>query len=258
MTKRMKLRTGALAVLGALAVAGCGGAAKHAAAGHGTQGGSGATGASASAASASAAAGASPAGSAPAGSAPAAKAARRGSAGHHGKGRSRAASAHSDPASGNAGVTNSAAEAPASPAAPAVADAPPVPPSFASQADSICRTYRHNVAGLPNATSLTEQEQVGTTLLREAHSALSRLSALSPPSGDAAAFTQYTHLTSVAVGDFVKAQVHSRSTKESVGVSAMQQNLKIYQAGGRAATAAGGLARRLGMHVCGSAGSDWL
>jgi hypothetical protein len=256
MTKRMKLSTGALAVLGALTVAGCGGAAKQPASGHGTPGGSSAPGASAPAASASAAA---------AGAALRAKPGRHGSGRRHGKGRSGAASgsgsAQSDPAS--AGATSSGAGAPASSAAQSVraasvTAAPRVPSPFASQADAICSTYRHNVAGLPNATSLTDQEQVGPTLLREAHGALSRLSALSPPAGDATAFSLYTHLTSVAVGDFVKAQVRSRSTKETVGVSAMQQDLKIYQAGGRAATAASGLARRLGMHVCGSAGSDWL
>jgi hypothetical protein len=169
--------------------------------------------------------------------------------------RRRAAASPHAPAHERKSAT-AAATAPVSPQA-AVA-APRVPPSFATHADAICSSYRHSVSTLPRATSLTDQEKVFPTLLREVHGALSKLSALSPPAGDVGAFAEYTHLTSAAVDDFVKAQTKSRSTKEAVGVAQMQQNLAAYRAVTRAATAAGRVARHLGMHVCGSSGSDWL
>jgi hypothetical protein len=139
-----------------------------------------------------------------------------------------------------------------------VAQAPSVPPSFASQADAVCTRYRQNVSTLHLSTSLTEQEKVAPTLLREAHAAISRLGALTPPAPDITAFAAYTHLTSVAVDDFVRAQTKSPSTKESVGVAQMQRNMATYRALGRVAAAADKIARHLGMHVCGSDGSDWL
>jgi hypothetical protein len=139
-----------------------------------------------------------------------------------------------------------------------VAQAPSVPPSFAAQADAVCTSYRQRVANLHLSSTLVEQEKVFPTLLREARAAISRLGALKPPAPDATAFAAYTHLTSIAVKYFVNAQTKSRSTRESVGVAQMQQNMETYRTLERVATAAGRIARHLGMHVCGSDGSDWL
>jgi hypothetical protein len=230
-----------LTVLVGVALGGCGGSASH----HASTGGSGPL---ASAATPGAGGGA-PA--APA--APAASAAR----GVHRR-HARAAHARASTRSQSPSAAVGASDSPSVAAQPAVANAPSVPPSFASQADAVCSSYRQNVSGLHLSASLTEQEKVFPTILSEAHAAISRLSALTPPRADTAAFTAYIRLTAAAVADFVKAQAKSRSTKESVGVAQMQKNVATYRALGRVVTAAGGIARHLGMRVCGSAGSDWL
>lgn len=227
-----------LTVLVGVALGGCGGSASH----HASTGGSGPL---ASAATPGAG------GGAPA--APAASAAR----GVHRR-HARAAHARASTRSQSPSAAVGASDSPSVAAQPAVANAPSVPPSFASQADAVCSSYRQNVSGLHLSASLTEQEKVFPTILSEAHAAISRLTGLTPPRADAAAFAAYVHLTSAAVDDFVKAQAKSRSTRESVGVAQMQQNVATYRTLGRVVTAAGGIARHLGMHVCGSAGSDWL
>jgi hypothetical protein len=127
-----------------------------------------------------------------------------------------------------------------------------------SAADAICRGYRHQVGSVGKATSLSAQEHVYSDVVGAAQSALAKLRALAPPASDGPGFTLFVHQTSAAIGDFVAAQARTRSTQESVGVEAEQHDFAAFERAAHAAAAAQGAARQLGLHVCGSPGSDWL
>jgi len=61
-----------------------------------------------------------------------------------------------------------------------------------------------------------------------------------------------------AIDDFVAAQRRSRSTQETAGTQVEAQDFSSFQRVARDASAAGAVARRLRLRVCGSPGSDWL
>jgi hypothetical protein len=157
-----------------------------------------------------------------------------------------------DPAtSAGAGRSGSASGATSSATAPS-------PPRFDASADAICSSYRAAVGSAGHATTLVAQEQVFNTVVGNAERAVARLRALPVPAADAAEFGRFISLTAAAIKDFVDAQGRSRATSESSGVVTESQDFAAFQRAGRAAVAAGAAARGIGLHVCGSAGSDWL
>jgi hypothetical protein len=231
------------AAVGALALVGCGGSSKHSNSANG-----------AGAPTASTPAGSVTTGGSASGSRSAGKGGKHGGSGSHGSSGSGSSAATGSGGSSATGSSGSAATG----AGQSASSTPRVPPTFAAQADAICTTYRHNVSGLTKATGLVAQERVFPTLLREARHAIAQLRALSPPAPDTAAFSRFTALTFAAVHDFVNAQTRSRSTSEAEGTAVSAKDFATFKKFGRETSAAGALARRMGMHVCGSAGSDWL
>jgi hypothetical protein len=141
---------------------------------------------------------------------------------------------------------------------PQTATAATSAPAFATAADAICRSYRREVSPANTARTLTEQEQVYPRVITAARRAISRLHRLSAPAGELAGFRRFIDHTSAAVDEFASAQGRSRTTQESTGVAAEQQDLAAFQRAGRDATAGEAAARHLGLKVCGSPGSDWL
>jgi hypothetical protein len=131
---------------------------------------------------------------------------------------------------------------------------------FAAAADAICTGYREEVRSTgAHATTLAAQEGELQDLVGETAAALGQLAALSPPPGDGALVRRFVALTRSSVGDFVRAQNRSRSgTTEAATVALEDQDLRLAQASARGALAAQAAARRLGLHVCGSAGAEWL
>jgi hypothetical protein len=242
--------TAVLAAVGALALAGCGGSSKHSSSANGA----GAPTASTPARSVTTGGSGSASASGSGGSRAAGKGGKRGGSGSSGSAGTATTGSSGSAATGSGGSGGSAATG----AGQSASSTPQVPPTFAAQADAICSTYRHNVSGLTKATGLVAQERVFPTLLREARHAIAQLRALPPPAPDSAAFGRFTALTLAAVRDFVKAQSRSRSTSESQGTAVSAQDFATFKKFGKETSAASALARHMGMHVCGSAGSDWL
>jgi hypothetical protein len=131
-------------------------------------------------------------------------------------------------------------------------------PTFATAADAICRSYRKEVNPANAARTLTEQEQVYSRVITAARHAVSKLHRLSAPSAQLGGFRSFVTHTSAAIDEFASAQARSRTTQESGGVTSEQQDLAAFQRAGRDATAGDAAARKLGLKVCGSPGSDWL
>jgi hypothetical protein len=156
---------------------------------------------------------------------------------------------------GTGGVIVPAAHITLSPAAPT---APTARPAFVSAADAVCRSYRSEVAAQGGAGTLTAQEKVYVTVVDDATRAIVRLQALSPPAAARPLFLRYLALTGGAIDDFAIAQRRSRSTSEKDGTSVEGSDFSTFQVLARRVTAAHAVAHRLGLRVCGSAGSDWL
>jgi hypothetical protein len=109
------------------------------------------------------------------------------------------------------------------------------------------------------ATTLAAQEGELQDLVGETAAALGQVSALPPPPGEDALVARFVALTRASVGEFVRAQNRSASgTGEGAAVALEDQDLSLAQASARDALAAQAAARRLGLHVCGSAGAEWL
>lgn len=144
--------------------------------------------------------------------------------------------------------------------APATAAAAPLSAGqFAAAADAVCSSYRHAVRSTgATAVTLVTQENELSTLVGETASALKRLRALSPPAGEAALVGSFMRLTRVSVGDFVKAQTHSNSTSEAAGTATEAKDMALAQSSGKDALGAQAAAHKLGLHVCGSLGAEWL
>jgi hypothetical protein len=130
--------------------------------------------------------------------------------------------------------------------------------TFASEADDVCRAYRGEVSGKGDAATLSAQEKVYPTVVNDATRAIARLQALSPPVAQRALFLRYLALTGGAVDDFAAAQGRSRSTSEATGNTVEARDLHRFALLARRVTAARAVARKLGLRVCGSPGSDWL
>jgi hypothetical protein len=130
--------------------------------------------------------------------------------------------------------------------------------SFVAKADAICGAYRDQVKGENAASSLPAQERIYSTIVDDATQALVRLQGLSPPASERRLFTRYLAATGAAIDDFSAAQRRSRSTSEATGTAVDGQDFETFQALAGRVTAARGVAHRLGLRVCGSAGSDWL
>ena len=96
------------------------------------------------------------------------------------------------------------------------------------------------------------------TIVDDATQALVRLQGLSPPASERRLFTRYLAATGAAIDDFSAAQRRSRSTSEATGTAVDGQDFETFQALAGRVTAARGVAHRLGLRVCGTAGSDWL
>jgi hypothetical protein len=189
-----------------------------------------------------------------------------GGSGSRGSGSRGSGSKSSDPSSSGAvgatgsGVSAATGSTGSSPSGSGTGQGstPPAAPTFTAQADAICSNYRHQAAGLNQATGLVAQEKVLPRLLHAVDGALARLKGLSAPAGTAASFGRFTANTALAVKLFVRAQIRSRSTNEAVGTAAAAQDMSTYKAAAQAALAARAAARHTGLHVCGSNGSDWL
>jgi hypothetical protein len=153
---------------------------------------------------------------------------------------------------GTGGVIVPAAHITLGPAAPAAR------PAFLSAADAVCRSYRSEVAAQGDAGTLTAQEKVYGTVVDDATRAIVRLQRLSPPAAERPLFLRYLALTGGAIDDFAIAQRRSRSTSEKDGTSVEGSDFSTFQVLARRVTAAHAVAHRLGLRVCGSAGSDWL
>jgi hypothetical protein len=140
-----------------------------------------------------------------------------------------------------------------------VSDATPLAsPSFVSEADAICSSYRGQVKGEGAASTLPAQERIYSTVVDDATQAMVRLQELSPPAAERGLFVRYLKLTGGAIDDFSTAQRRSRSTKEATGTAVDGQDFAAFQTLAGRVTAARGVARKLGLRVCGSPGSDWL
>jgi hypothetical protein len=140
-----------------------------------------------------------------------------------------------------------------------ISDSAPLSQSpFISQADSICSAYRSEVAKVGTASTLPAQERIYPTIVNDATQAIGRLQKLSPPGSERPLFLRYLTLTGGAIDDFSSAQTRSRSTKEATGTAVDGQDFETFQALAGRVTAARGVARKLGLRVCGSPGSDWL
>lgn len=241
------MRRGAVGVVVALGLAGCGGsshgsshpaaAAAAAPAAAAAAGGSTVSSASASASARPAAAAADQSGQ----QAPAPKPRR-----HH------AAARPLKVVSGTGGVSVPATHITLATAAPLART------TFASEADGVCRSYRREVAGKGGASTLPAQERVYATVVDDATRALVRLQQLSPPAAQRPLFLRYLALTGGAVDDFAAAQRRSRSTSVTTGNKVEARDLRTFALLARRVTAARAVARELGLRVCGSAGSDWL
>jgi hypothetical protein len=130
---------------------------------------------------------------------------------------------------------------------------------FLASADGICSGYRATVRGIgTGATTLALQEAELHNLVLATAAALRRLRALSPPRAGAGLAGRFVNLTATSVADFVYAQSRSGSTSEAVGVRSETQDLALARRSASAAVAAAAAARRLGLHVCGSPGAEWL
>jgi hypothetical protein len=153
---------------------------------------------------------------------------------------------------GTGGVVVPAAHVTLSAAPPAARTA------FVSAADAVCRDYRAEVARDDSASTLAEQEKVYAAVVDDATRAIVRLQGISPPAAMRSLFLRYLALTGGAIDDFAIAQRRSRSTKESAGTQVDARDFSAFSALARRVTVARGVAHRLGLSVCGSAGSDWL
>jgi hypothetical protein len=143
--------------------------------------------------------------------------------------------------------------------APAASVAPLSSGQFAAAADAICSSYRHTVRSTgASAVTLITQENELSTLVGETAIALKRVHALPPPAGEAALVGTFIALTRASVGEFVKAQTHSNSTSEAVGTATEAKDMALAQSSGKDALGAQAAAHRLGLHVCGSLGAEWL
>ncbi|HEX4107804.1 MAG TPA: hypothetical protein VHX88_06690 [Solirubrobacteraceae bacterium] len=132
--------------------------------------------------------------------------------------------------------------------------------SFTSAADRVCRDYRQRVHSIAaQATTLSAQEVELGTLVTTARHAIAELRALSVPRADAAALAQYTELTADAVSGLAAAQRPVGSRQESENTAIETQNIQTYEhAAGDAEHARTVAQHGLHLHVCGSAGADWL
>jgi hypothetical protein len=144
-------------------------------------------------------------------------------------------------------------------AASATPASPLSPGQFVAAADAICSSYRHSVRTTgASAVTLVTQENELSTLVGETATALKRLHGLSQPAGDAALIGKFIALTRASVGDFVKAQTHSNSTSEAAGTATEANDMALAQSSGKDALGAQAAAHKLGLHVCGSLGAEWL
>jgi hypothetical protein len=192
---------------------------------------------------------------------------------HHHRRRPRPKPSFSPVASGNAGALSALAASvsgPASavaasvsrPASAPAASAPAVassPSAFVDSADAICSGYRRSVRATgAGAVTLVAQENELSTLVSQTATALKRLQALGPPSGEDPLVSRFIALTRTSVGDFVRAQARSSSTSESVGNATQARDMALAESSAKAALRADAAARKLGLHVCGSEGAEWL
>jgi hypothetical protein len=169
-------------------------------------------------------------------------------------------------AAGNAAALGAVAAtvSPSAPSASAGAGTPTAAAGegaqFGAAADAVCASYRQEVRGTgAHATTLAAQESELQDLVGETAAALGQVSALSPPPGDGALVARFVALTRSSVGDFVRAQNRSAgATGEAATVALEDQDLSLARTSARDALAAQATARRLGLHVCGSPGAEWL
>jgi hypothetical protein len=138
------------------------------------------------------------------------------------------------------------------------ASAPLAQTPFVSEADSVCSDYRREVANEGAASTLPAQERIYSTIVDDATQAITSLQRLSPPGADRSLFQRYLTLTAQAIDDFSAAQRRTPSTSEATGTAVDGQDFEAFQALAGRVTAARAVARRLGLRVCGSPGSDWL
>jgi hypothetical protein len=130
---------------------------------------------------------------------------------------------------------------------------------FLTSADQICGNYRATVRGIGSgATTLASQEAELPNLVAATAATLKRLRALSPPRADAALAGRFVNLTATSVADFIYAQSRSSSTSESAGATSETRDMNLARRSASDAVAAAAAARRLGLHVCGSPGAEWL
>jgi hypothetical protein len=176
------------------------------------------------------------------------------------------AGTESGSSAGSDGSTGSSAATPSSSAGAAISSASAHPRAahtgadrrLVVSADAICRSYRREVAGENDASTLPAQEQEYSDIVQAAQNAVQQLRGLTAPAAQASIFARFVEDTADAISSFEAAQQRSRSTQESSGVQTEQQDFTAFQSAGRSASAGDAAARALGMRVCGSPGSDWL
>ena len=163
-------------------------------------------------------------------------------------------------AAGNTQALNTLAASVSRPASHAAALVPASSPSsFVASADAICSGYRRAVRATgTSAVTLVAEENELSTLVGETARALKRLQVLASPSRDDSLVSRFIALTQASVGDFVKAQARSSSTSETVGTASEAKDMALAETSAKDALAAQAAAHRLGLHVCGSSGAEWL
>jgi hypothetical protein len=130
---------------------------------------------------------------------------------------------------------------------------------FISSADRLCRSFRSQVRTIgAHATTLKSQENELSDIVHVTSAALARFRKLAPPRADVALAVRFVRLTGTSVDDFVQAQSRSTSKSESVGTANERRDMNLADTSARNATAADAVARKLGFHVCGSEGAEWL
>ena len=133
------------------------------------------------------------------------------------------------------------------------------PGQFVAAADAICSSYRHSVRSTgATAVTLVTQENELSTLVGDTVTALKRLHR-SVAAGRRCGPDRQVHRADAGIGgDFVKAQTHSNSTSEAAGTATEAKDMALAQSSGKDALGAQAAAHKLGLHVCGSLGAEWL
>lgn len=131
--------------------------------------------------------------------------------------------------------------------------------AFISSADAICRSFRARARAIgAGATTLVTQETELSSLLKATEQSAKALTELSPPVTEDPGLQRFATMTVASAIAFAEAQTRTSSTSETVGAQVEARDLADSARSSGDAIAAASAARRLGLRVCGSAGSAWL